>query len=134
MLKKLIEKYSKETILYLIFGVATTGIDYVSAMLLYHTGMNEVFANTIAWVIAVAFAYVTNKLFVFDSKPKKGKELTTEVAQFVGSRVFTLNIANVMIAMLSKLKVYFLISKLISNVIVIILNYILSKYFVFKKE
>lgn len=131
MLKKLFEKYSKETILYLVFGVATTGIDYMSAMLLYHMGMGEVAANTIAWVVAVAFAYITNKLFVFDSRQAQGKALVMEAVQFVGSRVITLIVVNVMIALLSKLKVYFLISKLISNVIVIILNYILSKCVVF---
>ena len=64
-LKKLI---NKETFSYLVFGVLTTVVDFLTYIILTHLSVNYMFANVISWIFAVIFAYVTNKIFVFNSK------------------------------------------------------------------
>jgi len=92
-------------------------------------------ANILSWVCAVAFAYVTNKLFVFDSKSWKAGIVTKELAAFVGSRVFSLVAETLtIIIIVSVLNGHEIIAKVIGQVLVLILNYILSKVFVFKKK
>ena len=92
-------------------------------------------ANILSWVCAVAFAYVTNKLFVFDSKSWKAGIVLKELAAFVGSRVFSLVAETLtIIIIVSVLNGHEIIAKVIGQVLVLILNYILSKVFVFKKK
>lgn len=89
-------------------------------------------ANILSWVAGVAFAYVTNRIFVFKSKEKN---ILKEVLQFTGSRVSTLFLDMlVMFLMVTCLGVNDGISKIVSAVLVTIANYVLSKIFVFRKK
>ena len=140
-LQKLISLFlNKETILYLIFGVLTTVINFVVARLCYDrlpisSSAALIFtANTIAWVAAVIFAFITNKLFVFESKSMEHSLLIHEIVTFFSARLLSLGIDLLGMYLLVDVAGWdFTISKLIMNVIVIILNYVLSKLFIFNK-
>jgi putative flippase GtrA len=91
-------------------------------------------ANVVSWIVAVLFAYVTNRIFVFKSK-SKGKEKFKEFTSFVGMRVLSLGMDMAgMALMVSLLSWNDAISKIIVQVIVVLSNYIFSKVFVFKKK
>ena len=132
-LKALYEKY-RSTIMYLVFGVLTTVVNFiVYAPLFNFVHWPAAVCNGIAWVAAVAFAYVTNKLFVFESK-SWGSGVLGELLRFVGSRVASGAVETVSLL----LTVDILgwngnIMKLLLAVFVIVFNYILSRFFVFRK-
>lgn len=134
---ELYKKY-KEIINYLIFGVLTTVVSLATYYICVFTFLNPEnpvelqIANIISWIFAVLFAYVTNRKYVFESKEKnKVKEAT----KFVGSRVFTLILdMGVMWLGVTILGFSDKIMKMVSQVLIIIGNYIISKLFVFKKE
>lgn len=132
-LKTLYEKY-RETVIYLVFGVLTTVVNYAVYIPLYNfVHLPASVCNGVAWVAAVAFAYVTNKLFVFESKSWNSGVLG-ELLRFVGSRVTSGVIETVsLLVTVDILGWNGNIMKLFLAVIVIVLNYILSKFFVFKK-
>ncbi len=131
----LIKKY-RHIIAYLFFGVCTTAVNIVSYYLFYNIlSLPNVPANIIAWVLAVAFAFVTNKLFVFDSNSREIKTLGREILSFLACRIFTgvLDIA-IMFVAVDVLKMNSLLWKIISNVLVIVLNYMASKLIIFRKK
>ena len=132
-LRKLYEKY-RETVIYLVFGVLTTVVNYAVYIPLYNfVHLPASVCNGVAWVAAVTFAYVTNKLFVFESKSWNSGVLG-ELLRFVGSRVISGVIETVsLLVTVDILGWNGNIMKLFLAVIVIVLNYILSKFFVFKK-
>lgn len=132
-----IYKEKKEIINYLIVGVLTTIVGLVGYYALTLTILdpnNSIqlqIANIISWILAVAFAYITNRKYVFESKNTNIKK---ELTSFVSSRITTLIID--MAIMFIFVTIFHLndkIIKLIDQVVVIILNYLLSKLFVFKK-
>ena len=134
---KLFSKY-KEIILYLIFGVLTTIVSLLSYYLLTITILdpNNAFylqiANILSWICAVLFAYITNRKYVFESKDKNK---TKEIIKFVSSRIVTLILDMLIMGIgVSILNFNDKIMKIISQVVVIVLNYVLSKIFVFKKK
>ena len=138
IIKSLIKKFcTKEFIFYLIFGVLTTIVSlsvYYFCVLTFLNPNNAFqlqIANILSWILAVAFAYATNRKFVFESKdPNKLKELI----KFVTARLLTLFLDMlVMFILVTLLPFNDKISKLISQVIITISNYIFSKIFVFKK-
>lgn len=91
-------------------------------------------ANVISWVFAVAFAFVTNKLFVFEARSARGGALLREIGSFVGSRLTTLLIETALLYLFVEiLGMKSVLAKMILMVVVVILNYVLSKIFVFKK-
>jgi len=125
---------NKETLVYVIFGVLTTIVDFaVFSILHYNVHLGEIVANTIAWCAAVAFAYITNKLFVFESKSFALKILIKEIPSFVLSRVTTLIITDIFLAFAAYISMHMLFAKALISVVVIILNYVFSKLFIFKK-
>ncbi len=126
----------KEGMRYLIFGALTTLVNILAYALLYYLiHINNATSNVIAWVLGATFAYVTNKLYVFDSKTNKGKELLKEIVYFFGCRLLTLFIdEGIMIITVDKLAWNALLMKIIANIIVIILNFIFSKILIFKKK
>ncbi len=127
-------KYS-EFLWYGFFGVLTTLINIVSFTLLDKTGLNVYFSNLIAWLLSVLFAFITNKLFVFNSKDFTFKVFFKELVSFFFFRMLSLGIDMIgMFICLESIKLNKLISKIIVNVIVIIANYIFSKLFIFKKK
>lgn len=135
-IKELYKKY-REIISYLIFGVLTTVVSLavyyglVFTVLDPENAMQLQIANVISWVAGVTFAYVTNRKYVFESKNKNKVE---EASKFVLSRVSTLLLdMAVMFVGVTWLKGNDKIMKIISQVLVIVGNYILSKLFVFKK-
>lgn len=138
-MKNIINIFSKhlnrETISYVIFGILTTAVDYVASYLFfYEMGFSEITSNNIAWVLAVAFAYITNKIFVFEAKDTDIRILFREIISFAGARVLTLIITDIFLIFAKMIGLPFLFSKLIISVVVIILNYFLSKLFIFKNS
>lgn len=136
-MKELFNKY-KEIIMYLIFGVLTTVISLIVYYALTYTILNPnnsiylQIANILSWIAGVLFAYFTNRKYVFESKNEnKLKEFTS----FVGARVTTLILDMLIMGVgVSLLHGNDKILKLISQVLVIIGNYVLSKLIVFKKK
>lgn len=132
---ELMKKY-KSLIAYGFFGVLTTVINIVVYYLCYDVGgISNVISNVIAWVVAVLTAFITNKLWVFESKSFEPKILFYELWTFVGCRLVT----GVMDLMIMYICVDVLgwpamFMKIASNVLVIILNYIFSKLIIFKKR
>lgn len=142
MIKKISSLYKKykEIINYLIFGFLTTVVSlvsfYLSRFLLFTSnGQFDIqISNVISWILAVLFAFVTNKRYVFESK-EKGKGKLYEMFKFYLSRVSTLVIEMaVMWILTSPIAINDKIAKLICQVIVVVLNYVFSKLFVFKKH
>ena len=134
-MKKIIIRY-KSIIAYLFFGVLTTLINWGSYFLCYNiVQIPNVPSTIIAWILAVAFAFITNKIWVFGSKSFNGKVLLYEIWTFLAARLIT-GILDVVI-MYFAVDVFAMNStvwKLISNIIVIVLNYIFSRLIIFKKE
>lgn len=139
-MKKLFEKY-REIIMYLIFGVLTTLVSllfyslFVSLLPLSITA-----ASALSWVISVTFAFVTNKQFVFLSRSREKKTVLKELVSFFLARGISGIVEIFLPEIFFKIGLSFslfgvkgLVSKIIVNVIVIILNYIFSKLWVFKK-
>lgn len=126
----------KEGMRYLIFGALTTLVNIIAYALLYYVlKINNATSNVIAWILGATFAYITNKLYVFDSKVNKGKELLKEIFYFYGCRVLTLAIDEaIMIITVDKWGWNALLMKIVANIIVIILNFIFSKILIFKKN
>jgi len=130
LLKKLC---NREMISYLIVGAITTLINIIA----YHMLCNEwrienLIANVIAWSVSVIFAFVANDLVVFSTGEKKNSLLKRGI-QFTGARVVSLLIDEAgMFIMVDVLSMNNLASKVCMNVIVVILNYILSKWFIFR--
>lgn len=127
---------NREVILYIVFGVATTVINIVTYYIFARIiGVSVIEASIIAWIISVVFAYFTNKIWVFRSKTWKPDELFKEFLSFVTARLATgaLDIG-IMFLFVTMLGFNDIIIKVLSNVIVIILNYILSKLLVFREK
>ncbi len=165
-MKKLLTKY-REIIMYLIFGVLTTVISWVTYFIIITvfgslSGADDasgemqairVAANVISWIFGVLFSFFTNKAYVFEDKNSDRKHVTKKLIEFSSSRLLTLMLeifvvwATVEVLLLCRyedvaislfnfeLRITMdLIAKLISAVLVVISNYILSKLIVFRKK
>ena len=132
MLNNLYKKY-KEIINYLIFGGLTTVVSIVTYALFAKVFyIDYLISNVLSWILAVLFAYITNKIFVFESKSKKNvKEITSFFFFRIISLVMEMIILYIFVDMLH---IDDLITKIIAQVIVIVSNYVFSKVFVFKKD
>lgn len=127
-------RHHKEIILYLFFGVCTTLINIVCYALLYDMlRMSNFISTVIAWFVAVVFAFLTNKIFVFESKSPTLDAWFHEMISFFGCRFLTgiLDVA-IMVVAVDWLHWNGVLWKLISNVIVTVLNYVASKCLIFK--
>ena len=123
-------KRYKELVSYLIVGGITTFINVITFQL-FCIFFNYEISNIFAWIISVIFAFITNKKIVF----KTNKNWKKELIFFCILRLFTLAIESFgLYLMISIFEIKPLISKIIINIIVIILNYILSKFFIFHKD
>lgn len=126
----------REGIFYLIFGGLTTLIDYViSNALFYGAGMESVMAQSIAWVAAVLFAFVTNKWWVFESRTLAPRVVWREFVSFILCRIatFLFNLAAIFV-MVDLMKLEFFICKLLISVVVVVLNYVFSKILIFTRR
>ena len=134
-IRDLVIKYW-DIVSYLFFGVCTTIVNYLIYIPCYNfLGMSATVSNMIAWVVAVAFAYLTNKPFVFKSNDWSAKTVVPELTKFVGCRIGSgaaeTQILRVAVDMLGWNGN---IWKLVTQVMVVILNYIASKLLVFRKK
>ena len=133
-IKRNLLKY-KSFISYGIFGVFTTVVNILTYNVCYNSlGLGNTISNIIAWILAVTFAYLTNKSWVFESKSWEWKVLRKEIPAFVSCRIATgvLDII-IMYICVDIMKWPAMLMKLASNVIVIVLNYIFSKLVIFRK-
>ena len=163
-LGKLVDKFfTREIITYIIFGVLTTAVNLVTfyifkkifisigwegvfnkllgsagwdkALELLGSGTDYLDATVIAWTVAVIFAFVTNKLIVFESKSWKPAVAGKEFVGFIGARLFSLLVELVfMFVMVTLFKWNDFVAKFIVQVIVVILNYVFSKLLIFKNK
>jgi putative flippase GtrA len=126
-------RLKKEIISYLVFGVLTTLTNIVSyAILSKLYGMDYKLATTISWIISVLFAFITNKLFVFNSK---GNNIAKEFLSFTFFRLLSyLMDLGIMIIMVEWSNTDDLLAKIVGNVFVVIFNYFASKYVTFNKK
>lgn len=139
MMKKVLYKY-KKLILYILFGGMTTILNWIVYAIGVKLQLGITISNILAWSIAVFFAFITNKLFVFESKILKLRVIFNEFIKFVGARILT---GAIEIGGLPLL--YYLgmnqqlfgidgfIAKIMISIIVMVLNYVFSQVLVFKK-
>lgn len=133
-ISELIRKYS-DVLAYLVFGVLTTVVNYLVYLPCFNLlHFSAAVSNVIAWVVAVAFAYLTNKPFVFKSYDWSAKTVIPELTKFVGSRILSGAMETGIIFVSVDLLCWNgNVMKLITSVLVVILNYVASKLVVFKK-
>lgn len=138
---KTFAKQHREIIVYLLIGALTTVVNFAIYLpLLWWAKLPASISNAIAWVIVILFAYVTNKLFVFQSKDWSAKVALPEFLKFVGCRIASGVFETVFLALtidlpqLGDIKWYSLTMKLIACIGVVILNYVGSKLLVFRKK
>ena len=126
----------REILVYLFFGALTTAVNYLVYLPLHSSAsMLASVANIIAWVAAVAFAFLTNKPFVFKSKDWSVGTLLPELAKFVGSRISSLIVETLVLFLTVDFAGWNgVIMKLITSVLVVVMNYVTSKFLVFKKD
>ena len=142
---------NRETVLYIIFGVATTAVNYVVFYLLYNVLWNQrrsLAANAAAFVAAVIFAFVVNKLFVFESKSWSMNTLKREIPSFLAARIGSFGIEEAGLFLCEKvLKLggviaitlggvaldWITVAKVALAFVVVALNYVFCKLFIFKK-
>jgi len=140
----------REAVRYLIFGVLTTLVNFVVyfAAIAVFGEESYLVSNVIAWIFAVAFAYVTNKLWVFESRSWAWKEVSRELAGFVSARIFSLLVEEaglwLMIGVLNfgswsiPIPAHPIggdvVAKFIMQVVVVLLNYVFSKLLIFRKK
>ncbi|MFQ4260363.1 UNVERIFIED_CONTAM: teichoic acid glycosylation protein [Clostridioides difficile] len=132
----MILKKHKETILYLFFGAFTTLVNIVSYLFFTRVILfNFMVANALAWILAVLFAYVTNKFFVFESKRIEIRFVFKEFLSFVSFRLLSGVVEMlIMYVMIDLLFVNDVIVKIFTNIVVIVLNYLFSKMIIFKNK
>lgn len=123
-----------DLVVYLLFGVLTTAINYLVYLLLLNVLLLPgSLSNAIAWAVAVAFAFLTNKPFVFKSRDWSAKVVIPELIKFIGSRAGS-GLAETVIIFLAVdvLEWNGNLWKIITSILVVVLNYISSRMFVFR--
>ena len=148
-MKDLFNKY-KELISYVFFGLLTTVVS-VGSFKIFDSLLGErnyLLTNIISWILAVIFAFFTNKLWVFDSKTWRIKTVIKEAVSFAAARLFSLGVEEIglwlLISVIGLSAVNFtvfsfdingnFIAKIIMQFVVVVLNYVFSKFVVFRKN
>lgn len=142
----------REAMLYIITGGFTTLVNYAAYGAFVWCNIDPTISNVLSWFVSVSFAFVVNKWIVFESKSLEGRKVTAELVEFFGARVLTLVVSAVLFAALfdylgTEIGVHILtdelfgirgsegyVTKLITSFVEIALNWVLSKYWVFRKE
>lgn len=134
-LKALFVKYY-DILVYLIFGVLTTVVNYLVYLPCYNIlGLSSSVSNVIAWAVAVVFAFVTNKPLVFRSHDWSAGVVVPELIKFVGTRIGSGGLETLILLLaVDVLGMNGNVWKLITSVLVVILNYVGSKLLVFRKK
>ena len=124
-----------EAMRYLVFGGLSTVVNILVFALFNKLGLATIASNTIAWVVAVIFAYATNKFCVFEAKTEGKKDLIREFGSFIVARLATLGVETIMMWVTIDLWYWnAILMKVIANIVVIILNFVFSKLFIFKNK
>ena len=125
----------KEPLLYLFFGGLTFLLSVFLYWLLAHPlGLPPLAANALSWILCVAFAYVTNRTWVFRDKARGARGVVREAVSFAAGRLATLGLEELVLWLgVSVLGVNDLAVKVLAQVLVIVGNYVVSKFFVFRK-
>ena len=133
-IKNFITKNS-ELILYLIFGALTTAVSILSFWLFIKVNINELIANVLSWILAVTFAFFTNKKWVFKNKTNSPLSFWKQFSLFYLSRVLTFVVEELIILVfVTILNLNSLAVKITAQILIIVLNYLISKIIIFKKE
>ena len=134
-LKALLHKY-RDILVYLVFGVLTTAVNYIVYLPCYNfAGLSSAVSNVIAWVAAVVFAYLTNKPFVFGSDDWSASTVIPELTKFVGTRLGSGALETlILLVAVDGLGMNGNLWKLVTSVLVVVLNYVGSKLLVFRKK
>ena len=123
----------KEVISYLFFGVVTTAVSIFSFAAFEYIGFDELVANIFSWILAVFVAFITNTLWVFGDTLKT--KPISKMCKFYIARISTLAIEEALLFVFVKLLFFnSLVVKIVAQVVVVVLNYVISKLFVFKKK
>ncbi len=157
---ELYRKY-REIILYIVFGVLTTLVSIVTYFVIRTLFPDEqsapdilkwsyrltftdgdsstVLPNIVSWIVSVTFAYITNRIWVFQSRVKGAGKVLAQALSFYGARLFTLFVDLIIMYLLVNLPAiengfYELCVKIFSNIVVLVLNFVFSKLFVFRKK
>lgn len=127
----------KEIINYLVFGGLATVVNFVSYYIFARMiGIDEVISSGLSWFFSVLFAYITNKLFVFESKTENLKAVVKECVSFFMARIISGILCDVgtFALMVKVFNINDIVAKLVTQVMVVIVNYIFSKFIIFKKK
>ncbi|MCC8104228.1 MAG: YfhO family protein [Clostridiales bacterium] len=131
-MKKIIQN---QAVRYIFFGGCTTAVNLISYYLLCLAGFNITVANTIAVLLAILFAYVVNKLFVFEHRTRSFAQLCREAGSFIGMRLGTMLIEVLgVLCLVCIWGVPNMVSKLLIQVVILVLNFLISKFVVFREE
>lgn len=129
----------REAVMYVIMGGFTTIVTWVTYAIFANLGINENISNVLSWVCGVVFAFVVNKWYVFNCKSLKPSVVAKEMVYFFGARVFTLVVAVVAFPILIEigfdqeiLGTPGMVAKIITSIVEIVLNWVFSKYIVFR--
>ncbi|MET3689586.1 putative flippase GtrA [Priestia megaterium] len=129
-------KLNKEIFLYLIFGVLTTVVNiitYIFCAKVFH--LSYEFSTVIAWFISVIFAFVTNKIFVFSSRDNSLSTIIKETSLFFFYRILSLGLdIGIMFVTIQLIGLQDVLAKVIANIFVVLVNYIVSRFHIFKKD
>lgn len=135
-IKNIYFKY-KEIINYIFFGGLAFLVNFVSYFIFARLiGIEEVASSAISWVLAVLFAYITNKLFVFESKQETKKDTIKEMISFFLARILSGILCDIgtFALMVKVFGINDIFSKVVTQIMVVIMNYVLSKLVVFRKK
>lgn len=126
----------KEMLLYVLFGGLTTVLSIgIFALLNVALGLNEHISNVISWIFAVMFAFFTNRIWVFSAVTKNTGGFIMQMLKFYGGRLVTLGVEELIILIfITKLNFNSMLIKVFAQIVIIILNYVISKCFVFKRK
>ena len=126
----------KEVLLYLFFGGLAVFLNLALFVLFTKRfGWGALFANVVDWVICVLFQFITNKTWVFDAETDSAKGFWAQLAGFFSGRLLTLGVEELMLfVFIDRLHWSSLLVKLIAQIVVIVSNYVISKFFVFKSH
>lgn len=123
--------FNQEFIIYIVFGVLTTLVNIVSFFLMRQVS-NIFVSNTVAWMLSIIFAYITNKIWVFKARQWSARTILKEFASFVTFRLLSFLIDMLLMFLLIYLSIGEGWAKLVTQIVVVLLNYIFSKVFIFK--
>ncbi|MDQ0929734.1 putative flippase GtrA [Bacillus atrophaeus] len=128
-------KQYREMIMYIIMGIFTTAVNISSFYILVEIlDTDYKTATVIAWILSVLFAYITNKIYVFQQKTSDMRSLMRELTAFFSVRLLSLGIdLGMMILLVSQFHTNETLAKILDNVVIVVVNYIASKWLVFKK-